>query len=475
MKHTRSKPLHLFDNNYNKEYLIQEGDNIADIERIASMKLTDQNELASLLVFPHSFRDTELYSSHRKSEDIPAIIELERDFAGHPTKIRTGNVMGFIGYGETEIRIHSRFDKTNDDSEKDANDYFLYHMLATVFHVNLFKLDTTSSKKNNILDLLMVMFPQMLKDAMSQGLYKEYRTYKYNDARVKGTIEVNRFIRENIPFQGRVAYRTREFSHDNKILQLVRHTIEYMRSHPWGKGLLNNDLDTRSNVLQIINATPSYIKRERLRVLSDNRHPMSHPYYTKYRALQQLCLSILRHEGLLYGEEKDKVHGILFDGAWLWEEYVACLLKDHFQHYTDRNSHFNLFSPVDDNGFQKIIPDYLSHEVDAEGKYAAVADAKYMYLRGNNLSADRAAAVYYKTIMYMYRFGADTGFLFHPIPSDSTDIEPKKELLIEGPRKGKLIVVGLRILKQTTDMTFAQFQTTMKTAEKQLIQHIPAF
>ena len=469
-------PIHLFDNNFNKEYCLQPKDNKENLEHIANFKLTDKNEVGSLLVFPQSFRDTEFYSSRQKTEEAPVIIELIRDLEGMPTKIRTGNVMGFIGYKDTEIRIHSRFDVKDDNCDK-ANDFFLYHMLAKVFHVNLFNLDTTSSKKNNILDLLMVMFPQMLKDAMSQGLYKEYRTYKYNDARVRGTIEVNRFIREDIPFQGKVAYRTREFSHDNKILQLVRHTIEYMRHHPWGHGLLNNDMDTRSNVLQIVNATPTYSKRDLMKVLSDNRRPVSHPYYTKYRALQQLCVSILRHDGLQYGEEKDKVHGILFDGAWLWEEYMAVVLREQFDHFTQKDS-FDLFKSPEEKYFQKIIPDYLSKRwTDGDKACAdAVADAKYMRLEDRlKLQGEQAYSVYYKTIMYMHRFNSKKGFIFYPMEVNTEESGHDIKVLSIAGTDSRIYMCGFRTSAPKSDEKFERFREKMEQSEKAYRQTIAGY
>ena len=457
--------IHLQDNNYSKEPAFQDCDRV-NLEHIANFKLADKDATGSLLLFPQSFRDTEFYSSRQKTEEAPVIIELVRDNEGKPTKIRTGNVMGFIGYGDTEIRIHSRFDKTDNDTEKEANDFFLYHMLAKVFHVNLFNLDTTSNKKNNILDLFMVMFPQMLKDAMSQGLYKEYRTYKYNDARVRGTIEVNRFICEDIPFQGKVAYRTREFSHDNKILQLVRHTIEYMRHHPWGHGLLNNDMDTRSNVLQIVNATPTYSKRDLMKVMSDNRRPVSHPYYAKYRALQQLCVSILRHDGLQYGKEKDKFHGILFDGAWLWEEYMAVVLREQFDHFTQKNA-FDLFKSQEEKYFQKIIPDYLSKGwTDGDKASAdAVADAKYMRLEDRlKLQGEQAYSVYYKTIMYMHRFNSQKGFIFYPMETSIEKEEHKIEDLSIAGTGSVMHLAGFRIPKVAGK--YDEYKTQMEDSEE---------
>lgn len=449
--------IHLQDNNYGKESVIV--GETSNLEHIANFKLTDKNEAGSLLLFPQSFRDTEFYSPRQKVEDAPVVIELLRNGEGNP-KIRTGNIMGFIGYKDTEIRIHSRFDKTDNAIEKDADDFFLYHMLAKVFHVNLFNLDTTSSRKNNILDLLMVMFPQMLKEAMSQGLYKEYRTYKYNDARVRGTIEVNRFIREDIPFQGKVAYRTREFSHDNKILQLVRHTIEYMRTHPWGHGLLNNDMDTRNNILQIVNATPTYSKRDRMKVMNDNSRPVSHPYYTKYRQLQQLCVSILRHDGLQYGEEKDKVHGILFDGAWLWEEYIAVVLRENFAHYTSRDPKFKLFETDEQQYILSIIPDFLSVGRDEDG-YQAIADAKYMRLEDRlNLEGEQKYSVYYKTLMYMLRFHAKKGFIFYPMEPGNTTSQQEQN----GQSKGNLHkIVDLKIAETDNYLYMAGFRISNST------------
>ena len=45
---------------------------------------------------------------------------------------------------------------------------------------------------------------------------------------MRGTIDINRHLKLNLPFNGRVAYRTREFSHDNHVTELIRHTIEYI-------------------------------------------------------------------------------------------------------------------------------------------------------------------------------------------------------------------------------------------------------
>lgn len=427
-----------------------------ELSQLIDVPISKLPDAEDLLVFPHSFRDIK--------DDIDKLSVLTR-FNGD---VWTTNLMGFFSINGQEVKIGSRFD-TNDQ------DFFLHHLLQKTLHLNIFNMEY-STGGFKAFDFYMLLFPHLLNEALSQGLYKEYRKYNYNDARVRGVIDVNRFIREDVPFQGKVAYRTREFSFDNKVTQLVRHTIEFMRNHPFGHGILNNDVDTRVGVSQIISATPSYCSRNRSQVIRDNLRPVNHPFYTKYRALQQLCVKILRHDGINYGNKKDKIHGILFDGAWLWEEYVASLVKEWFIHYTSDNSHFSLFNEIS----QKIIPDYLSLSGNEEHGYKAVADAKYMYLHGGILEGERASAVYYKTIMYMYRFKSDIGFLFHPEPSEadeslmeSNDEIPRQIDLTIPPGDGrKLHVMGLKIPRYGEKTSFSDFQEKMGKCEGEFQEKI---
>ena len=210
-----------------------------------------------------------------------------------------------MGYKNTRLRISSRF-------AKGEQDFFLHYMLQRVFAINLFDLQYTSSKAD-IFDFLVYLFPTYLKRAYRQGLYKEYQTRRYNDAHMRGRIDMAQHIRLNIPFNGNVAYQTREYAYNNDLTQLIRHTVEYIRQHPYAGGILQNDADTREAVKAIEQATPSYNRMERARIINRNLRPINHPYFNEYRYLQQLCLQILRHEELKYGANDDEIYGILFD------------------------------------------------------------------------------------------------------------------------------------------------------------------
>ena len=251
---------------------------------------------------------------------------------------------------------------------------------------------------------------------MVQGLYKEYRKQLYDDDRVKGTIDVSRFVRNDIPFRGAISYTTREYCYDNALTQLIRHTIEYIKFHPFGASILNNDYETIENVRQIVDATPTYCLRDRLRILNANRRPKIHPYYTEYRELQKLCVHILRHDALKYGKEKDKIHGVLFDGAWLWEEYLNTILKkDNFKHAENKK---------ETGGFPMFVKNAEDEEISRNSRklypdfYKAnfILDAKYKHLNSGVGREDL-----YQVVTYMYCSSAKHGGYLYPDEGNGKD------------------------------------------------------
>lgn len=345
---------------------------IQDLGKIANIKIGELNleDNPNLLVFPRDLHQhgDEISESH--------IISMRDDM------ISTGNIMGFVGVNDTQLDIKSRFAK------EDGEDYFLHYMLQKVFAINLFDIKHTTNEQQ-IFDFLLYLFPYYLKKALAQGLFKKYRRFEHNDDNIRGPINISRYIRENIPFRGMVAYTTREHSYDNEITQLVRHTIEYIRTKQNGTCILNNDSETKESVSQIVMATQTYNTRERSRVINQNLRPLRHPYYSEYTPLQKICLQILRHESLKYGHEKDKIHGILFDGAWLWEEYLNTIFVKyqlgitHAKNKTGENG-INLY----ENGRKCYYPDFYKRTPgDEKGEKSFVLDAKYKRL-GNSVAVD---------------------------------------------------------------------------------------
>ena len=310
-------------------------------------------------------------------------------------KIKTGNVIGFLGCGQERLTISSRF-------SDESNDHFLHYLLQKVLNINLTSLDVGLSPEDKLYQLLIYLFPKYLQAALRKGLYKEYQRFFHNDSHVKGVLDVGNHLKKNLPFTGNIAYTTREFTYDNPLMQLIRHTIEYIKIQKSFRSLLDNNRET---IAEIIRVSPSYKLADRAKIIRMNKiKPIRHAYFREYRKLQELCLMILSREKHGLGPQAQRVHGILFDVAWLWEEYVYTLLPKCFVHprNKDKTDGISVFSV----GKRKVYPDFYDRE------RKIVLDAKYKKLEFTEKGINREDL--FQLISYSYIIKAEKAGLIFP-------------------------------------------------------------
>lgn len=492
-----NNPIEITDN-YNSFYTkvfgpcILTGDDIANIKTIADKSLVKlKEENPGLLVFPE---DLDSYGDgfEGNEKQICSLIEYTNKYTNKSAFIETSNVMGWISCSaegkenRTELKIYSRFDldlaEIEDDESpenkskqiKSKNDYFMYYLISKVGGIHQMSFDYSKDNKGNSTSLLILLFPKYLKEAVNKGLYKEYRSFDHNDSNVRGVIDVNRHIRYNNPFVGNVAYRSREYTYDNSLTQLVRHTIEYISEQKIGTQLLVNDENTQACVEAIYQATPSYNVKERGNVIAANLRPKVHPFYTDYIALQKICLQILHEEGLSYGviESDDKLHGILFDGAWLWESYIGKLLEEcdlgfeHPKNITKKGA-FKMFkrrSELDDEeeyfneDRRDAFPDFYNDD--------CVLDAKY-----KNLNKKIQREDLYQVISYMHTMPRSIGGFIYPYQQKTEISESEREKIykkfaLNGRSEGFDVVCTIPfVIPYYGEMEFYKFSELMRKEE----------
>ena len=364
-------------------------EHLGNLNKIANRKIQDlrSSENENLLIFPDCLNLTR------------DRIGKEKVFTIDEDKLTTENIMGFIGVNETEITIQSRFTQT-------GKDFFLHHMLHKVFSINMFDL-SYGFGPDGVFDFIIYLFPYYLKKAVSQGIIREYQNRTYNDANVKGPIDVNRHIKQNYPFKGNIAYHIREYSYDNRITQLIRHTIEYLKGLPCGASILNNESETVVAVSDIVRATPTYNRQARNEVIQLNLKPVTHPYYYEFVGLQNICLRILRHNRLSYQKQKDKIYGILFDGAWLWEEYLNTILQNHGFTHPENKIRKNGIEPYG-NIDKKMYPDFYKTGMVVDAKYKHISEIKC--IDRNDLN---------QILAYMYILKYNSGTFISPAQIDN--------------------------------------------------------
>lgn len=369
-------------------------DSLSDIGNLTGKiadKTLEQLEREGVFVFPEFVVDAEDITKDQM------ILQSVND------TYRSGNVMGFLGCGDERLIIVSRFCG-------DEEDYFFQYLLDRVLDFpNIVDLESDADQNNRLFNFLLFLFPYYLKTAMRKGLFKKYVRNQYNDGNVKGTINIARHIELNTPFTGNVAYSQREFSYDNNLMELVRHTIEFIKGKPYGNNLL---IRVKDEVKLVIEATPRYEQYDRQKIVEANKkNAVRHAYFREYLALQRLCLLILQHQKHQIGSGSRQIYGILFDGAWLWEEYVSSLIDDVFYHPMNKGG--TGAQRLFDGNVGLIYPDFISRNNETR----IIADAKYKPI--DNIGNKD----YLQVLAYMFRFDAKTGYYFYPEATGVDDLQ----------------------------------------------------
>ena len=235
--------------------------------------------------------------------------------------------------------------------------------------------------------------------------------------------------------------------------------MEFIKRKPYGHKLLAR---VKEEVQLIVDATPSYEAKDIRKILVENKkNTVRHAYYHEYRTLQRLCILILQNEKTQVGLGARKIYGIVFDGAWLWEEYVNSLVDDIFYHPMNKGGKGAQWLFAGGSGL--IYPDFIGKD----SNNRVIADAKYKP-EDNIGNKD-----YLQVLAYMLRFDAKRAFYFYP---EVAAIEDKVFWLNSGlsyennvQRRDDICLTkhGLHIPKDAT--SYEQFVDLIKTSEAEFL------
>ena len=468
---------------------------LADNSRIEDQSFIKTNLCKSLLnQTVETLLDKEgvIYVGREDEGDVDVSLE-QRVLGTYKGKTRTQNLIGVLGDNHDVVSISTRFFRRNKEPVHIENDYFFAYLLEKVLHVDVAKAFDFPPLKNKRWETMMILlFPYFLGKALQVGPYKTYVRRRYNDARLKGTIDVARYLSIDVPFVGQVAYTTRDLDLDNPVSELVRHTIEYIVSgFKIGKQLLNSNKNVRDNVRIVRSRTRRYSRSERRAVLDWNtRHPVVNKYFRKYRLLQRICIAILSHKSVSADAlGNGHINGILFDCSWLWEEYLNVLLLDKcdnisFVHPRNKSKTGKqyLFGSTENSGphstakgqFGVIYPDFIIRNT-----CTVVADAKY------KPSSNISGSDYLQLLAYMYRFDSRFGQYWYPKPQEKNHLSPSitRFELLKGINDGlqdeqfrngeqKIILEKVGFPIPTGASTYEEYSLSMKANEDQFADTI---
>ncbi|SEA52919.1 5-methylcytosine-specific restriction endonuclease McrBC, regulatory subunit McrC [Thiothrix caldifontis] len=371
-------------------------------------------------------------------------------------KINTNNCMGVVRLYDdktkhpTLIRIKSRFDEND-------KQLFLTYLLSKVFGGS-FVSDSIPSDDDSIWDILLAfIFRKTLKDACAVGLFKQYQTFENNDLRYRGKFNIDSHIKINTPFLGKIAYTTKDITFDNPTNHLIRHAINKInKKWAW---ILSNDSELLALQHAIEQHTPSWSSENLVQCMykKENRHPIKHPFFASfYEPLRKLSFSILRNSGAsLYDAGSHEAEGVIFDGSWLWEEYINTLLiAEGFIHPRNKTGKNPIY--LFEKSKYRRYPDFYKENI--------ILDAKYKKM--NNLDKIERNDIH-QIISYMFVQKAQLGGFIYPIQNETSALENIGLLNGYG---GSIKIIPFKIPE--TDCDHSSFIDLMKTSEQSFIESI---
>lgn len=158
-----------------------------------------------------------------------------------------------------------------------------------------------------------------------------------------------------------------------------------------------------------------------------------------------------------YGANDNQIHGILFDGAWLWEEYLNTFMKDlGFIHPRKGKNSFGKYM------FRDPLKVFMRPDFYIENYI--VFDAKYK--RHESLFDEKQREDRFQLLAYMHVFNVKKSGLIVPVPA-------KGERFTKGEiagRDGEMYLIGMTVDKKTE--TFKNYCNHMASEEKSLAEQI---
>ena len=312
------------------------------------------------------------------------------------------------------LEIKSRFDNTE-------KQYFLLYLLCSVSGFYTFNMNVDGNEESNYLIILIIIYINSLIDAYNEGIYKEYVSRRYNDYNFRGTIDINRHLKLNIPFMGETAYTVREYTYDTEILCLIRQVIDYIRyehSEIW-EGY-RRDKSILNEIVEVIeNATPSFRANINYAETIKCNKEITHPFYQSYENLRKLALMILNESGQnMFDNLITESFSVLIDMAWLWEEFVAeKLLKDfNYTHLLVSDSEGKFEWTEGESWY----PDFIENKDENEGKN--IFDAKYKNWKWKNNSED-----IHQLLSYLFISGGTKCGIIYPYNKELEKEEKEAE------------------------------------------------
>ncbi len=377
----------------------------------------------------------------KTDDDEQLILKLYKTGQGNGTQyfVQTGLFAGVVYYQGCEFNISCAY-----------GDVFLNRMLNFLNGIYIDSQPTTATdnpKSNVFLHIIAYLFVQSLEKSAQLGLPKRYQQQTQRSYKVRGSVDINAYLRDDIPFQGKLTTRFREQVYAQEIIDVLFAACEQLKSV-----LGTNCLKPIFNIYQMLKAEHSrqFVNQNMINT-AKNSAVLHNPMFIGFKTVLEYAEIIINNVSLEKSTKgNNETHGYLFDISQLFELYLEKLLAHHFpdwevcpqeqlQLYLQRFYHRNMYPDI-------VMKHKFSNKV-------IVFDAKFKKMSFGYQDLDRND--FYQIHTYMQYYGSDLlfGGLLYPLSAELNSQRSHSEFLFDTlADTAPFIVDGIELGKSSTDI-----------------------
>jgi 5-methylcytosine-specific restriction enzyme subunit McrC len=241
-------------------------------------------------------------------------------FTGIRNGVKFKNYVGVIQIGGLTIEILPKTDKNiAEDSDYTAWHGALLNMLKICKHINVNSVSEANLKRkhNSLLDLYFEMYLDEVQSLLRAGLVKKYRRDTSNVLALKGRLDFNKNIQQNLIHQERFYTEHQVYDYENLVNQIILKGLTILGGLSYNSQLKDRIARLRVNFPEIKEIP---IQKHHFDKVKHNRKTVA---YT--RALQIAKMIILNYSPDIRSGQENMLT-LLFDMNKLWEEYIYRML-----------------------------------------------------------------------------------------------------------------------------------------------------
>ena len=381
------------------------------VHEVEDKHLYNKLKDSSLIILDSSICD--VVSSTKAVEPILEIRKTEEE---NKVRISTFGYVGKFSALGRDFDISYRF-----------GTLLLDRMVAKVndFEMKSLEIEATHNKQkkendNLVMRMLYMHFILKLEKLSILGLPKSYVKVEHHH-RYRGQIDINRYIKKDIPFQGKISSKSYEQEYVQEIVDVLYIALNVVEGY--FKGFVTQ------RVFQIRNLLHHYANRRLVDEETINRainhKVLQNALYSEFKETLEIASYIIRHTFNITHKNNKFLTGLIFDVSLLWEAYIFKLLKDAHENDKWKVIHEDPLEVYKDKFYvRNMYPDIVLKNEQEKKVIVFDAKSKSMTFAGRNHfgagDLDRNDFFQINTYMSYYQNSGYTvlaGGLLYPINS----------------------------------------------------------